>query len=56
MIGEQKFEIPRDPGDQKKLVAKLRKEMFDAAAKREFERAASIRDAVNKIEEELLKV
>ncbi|MBN8548310.1 MAG: UvrB/UvrC motif-containing protein, partial [Deltaproteobacteria bacterium] len=56
VVGEQKFEIPRDPSDQKKLVAKLRKEMFDAAAKREFERAASLRDAVNKIEQELLKV
>lgn len=55
-IGEQKFEIPSDPADQKKLIARLRKEMFDAAAKREFERAASVRDAINKIEQELLKV
>ncbi len=56
ILGEQKLEIPKDPGDQKKLITRLRKEMFDAAAKREFERAAGLRDAINTIEQELLKV
>lgn len=56
MLGEEKLEIPKDPNEQKKLISKLRKQMFDAAAKREFEQAAGLRDAINKIEQELLKV
>jgi excinuclease ABC subunit B len=55
-VGGIKIEIPKDPADQKKLVLKLRSEMFDAAAKREFERAAQLRDLVTQIEQELLKV
>lgn len=55
-VGGMKVEIPKDPADQKKLVLKLRAEMFDAAAKREFERAAQLRDLVTQIEQELLKV
>ncbi len=46
--------IPRDRAGQTKLVESLRKQMFDAAAKREFERAAELRDAINKIQNALL--
>lgn len=48
--------IPPDKDGQKKLIESLRREMFDAAAKREFERAAGLRDAINKVQAELLKV
>lgn len=48
--------IPVDQSAQRALVESLKKQMFDAAAKREFERAAELRDAINKIQTELLKV
>ena len=38
--------IPADPKEQKKLIESLRKEMFDAAAKRDYERAAQLRDTI----------
>lgn len=49
------IEIPRDPKEQKKLIEQLKKEMFDAAAKREFEVAAELRDRLNFLQKELLK-
>jgi len=49
-------EVPKDPKEARKLVDNLKKEMFDAAAKREFERAAQLRDTINRIQNELLKV
>ena len=49
-------EIPRDPKSQQKLLDSWKREMFDAAAKREFERAASLRDRINKLSEALLKI
>ena len=55
-VGEQQIEIPKDKGAQDKLITQLRKEMFDAAAKREFEKAALLRDALNSLQERLLKV
>jgi excinuclease ABC subunit B len=55
-VAGRTVEIPKDPNEQKKLVQTLRSEMFDAAAKREFERAAQLRDLINRIELELLKV
>jgi len=47
--------IPKEPNLQKKLLDSLRKDMFQAAAKREYEKAAEARDAINYIQEELLK-
>jgi excinuclease ABC subunit B len=46
--------IPADPNEQRKLVEQLRKEMFDAAAKREYERAAQIRDTIQTILKQLV--
>jgi excinuclease ABC subunit B len=46
--------IPADRKDQERLVQRLKKEMFEAAARREFERAAQLRDAVTLIQEKLL--
>lgn len=54
IIGTQKFEIPADRREQQKMVEDLRRQMFDAAAKREFERAAEIRDMLNAVQEKLL--
>jgi excinuclease ABC subunit B len=50
------IEVPKDTPGQKKLIEKLRKEMFDSAAKREFERAAELRDAIQRIQAEIMKV
>jgi excinuclease ABC subunit B len=47
-------DIPTDPNEQRKLVEHLRKEMFDAAAKREYERAAQIRDTIQTILKQLV--
>jgi excinuclease ABC subunit B len=47
-------QIPDDPKEQQRLVEKLKKEMFDAAAKREFERAAQLRDTIKGITDALL--
>jgi excinuclease ABC subunit B len=50
----ESLNIPKDPKDQKKLVESLRKEMFQAAASREFEKAAMLRDKIKTIQELLL--
>lgn len=47
--------LPKDPRDQKKYLEALKKEMFQAASKREFERAAELRDKIKAIQELLLK-
>ena len=39
-------DLPTDPKEQLRMIDSLKSEMFDAAAKREFERAASIRDQI----------
>lgn len=44
-VADRPFDILKDPKDQQRLIAGLKKDMFDAAAKKEFERAAEIRDA-----------
>lgn len=54
-IGGERLEVPADPKAQQRLVDSLKRQMFDAAAKREFERAAELRDAVNRLQTELLK-
>jgi excinuclease ABC subunit B len=55
-VGEQQIKVPKDKAAQDKLITQLRKEMFDAAAKREFEKAAVLRDALNSLQARLLKV
>ncbi len=40
------LEIPIDPREQQKLIASLKKEMFDAAARKEYELAAQLRDKI----------
>ncbi len=47
--------VPKDPREQQRLIESLRKEMFDSASKREFERAASLRDKIQAIQSALLK-
>ncbi len=46
--------VPADPKEQRKLVEQLRKEMFDAAAKRDYERAAQLRDSIQTILKQLV--
>lgn len=48
-------EVPQDPKEQQKLLESLKKQMFDAAAKREYETAAKLRDTIKAIQEDLLK-
>lgn len=54
-INKDKIIIPLDKSGQQKLIDQLRKQMFDAAAKKEFEQAAVLRDQINRIQEEILK-
>jgi excinuclease ABC subunit B len=46
------IEVPQEPKARQRMVEELRREMFAAAARREFERAAELRDAVNYIQEQ----
>ncbi len=48
------IEIPKDEKGQRALLDRLKKEMFDCAAKREFERAAELRDTISVIQKQLL--
>jgi excinuclease ABC subunit B len=52
VIGDQVLTVPADPKDLAKLVERLRRDMFDAASRREFERAAELRDAINRLQTE----
>ena len=47
-------QVPADPREQQRLIERWRRDMFDAAAKREFERAAELRDAINALSQQLL--
>lgn len=47
--------IPHDVRAREKLVEDLRRQMFEAASKREYERAAEIRDRLKTLEELLIK-
>jgi excinuclease ABC subunit B len=47
--------IPQDPREQQRLLESLKKQMFDAAARREFEKAAELRDSIKVIQDVLLK-
>jgi excinuclease ABC subunit B len=42
-------DIPVDPREQQKLVESLKKEMFDAAARKEYELAAQLRDKIQAV-------
>lgn len=46
--------VPEDPREQQKLLETLKKQMFDAAARREYETAAKIRDSIKAIQNDLL--
>ncbi|RME59697.1 MAG: excinuclease ABC subunit UvrB [Candidatus Dadabacteria bacterium] len=46
--------LPEDPKELEKLLLKLTKEMYRAAAAREFEKAANLRDTIEKIKKLLL--
>jgi excinuclease ABC subunit B len=48
--------VPQDPKAQQALLEKLKAEMFTAASKKDFERAAEIRDTIKEIEEVCLKL
>jgi excinuclease ABC subunit B len=47
--------VPQDPKEQHKLLESLKKQMFEAAARREYENAAKLRDTIKAIQEDLLK-
>jgi excinuclease UvrABC helicase subunit UvrB len=47
--------IPENPKEQQKLLESLKKQMFEAAARREYENAAKLRDTIKAIQEDLLK-
>jgi excinuclease ABC subunit B len=47
--------VPEDPKEAQRLLEALRSSMFDAAAKREYEKAAEIRDRIQHIQKALLK-
>jgi excinuclease ABC subunit B len=51
----EQLQIPSDPKAQQRLLESLKKEMFDAAAKREFEAAAQLRDRIKAINSKLLE-
>ena len=48
-ISGQIYEIPKNQKEQQVLIEKMRKEMFAHAAKKEFEQAAELRDAIKKL-------
>lgn len=54
-IGEQTLEIPTDAKGQQRLVEDLKKQMYHAAAERQFERAAELRDALIHLQKLLLQ-
>lgn len=43
------LDIPVDPREQQKLIEALKREMFDAAARKEYELAAQLRDKVHAV-------
>ncbi|MFO0416489.1 MAG: excinuclease ABC subunit UvrB [Pseudomonadota bacterium] len=42
-------DIPVDPKEQRKLIESLKREMFDAAARKEYELAAQLRDKIQAV-------
>ena len=54
-LGSYNIQVPVDTPSQEELVLKLRKEMLQAASKREYERAAELRDRLRALEELLVR-
>ena len=54
-LSSYNISLPKDSSLQEELVKKLRKEMLEAASKREYERAAQLRDQLKAVEELLIK-
>ncbi|MGI6523810.1 MAG: excinuclease ABC subunit UvrB [Bdellovibrionota bacterium] len=48
-VGGRAYTIPVDQKEQQMLIEKFKKEMFAMAAKKEFEQAAQLRDAIKKL-------
>ena len=48
--------VPADRKAQARLIEELKRGMFEAAARKEFEKAAALRDAVNQLQEEILLI
>jgi excinuclease UvrABC helicase subunit UvrB len=46
--------LPADPKAQQRLIETLRKEMFEFAARREYEKAAELRDRIARLQQLLL--
>jgi len=46
--------VPADKKSQARLIEELRRSMFEAAARKEFEQAAALRDAINRLQEAIL--
>ena len=51
----QSVEVPDDPKEQKRLLEELKKQMYDHAARREFESAALLRDKIQYITKTLVE-
>jgi excinuclease ABC subunit B len=51
----QPVEVPDDPKQQKRLLEELKKQMYDHAARREFESAALLRDKIQYITKTLVE-
>jgi excinuclease ABC subunit B len=47
--------IPEDPKEQQRYIESLKKQMFDAAARRDYEEAAKLRDTIKAVQSDLLK-
>jgi excinuclease ABC subunit B len=46
--------VPSDAREQQRLLESLKQQMFEAAARREYEKAAQLRDTIKAIQEDLL--
>lgn len=54
VVANQTFEIPKDSEEQKRVLEELEQEMYAAAKREEYERAAELRDALKKMRSALL--
>lgn len=49
------IDLPKDPKEQQRLIESLKRDMFDAAARKEYELAARLRDKVQYIVKKVLE-
>jgi excinuclease ABC subunit B len=49
------IDLPKDPKEQQRLIESLKRDMFDAAARKEYELAAQLRDKVQYIVKKVLE-